>query len=87
MENEVRRKTMKITWTTKKYEQIKADVVAVPFYQSGDNPAFEALDRKARKALSAVAKSGKVQRSRWPYRALARQNRAQKLLDTGYRHG
>jgi leucyl aminopeptidase len=50
---------MKITWTTKKYEQIKADVVAVPYYQRGDNAAFDALDRKARKALSTVAKTEK----------------------------
>ncbi len=50
---------MKITWTTKKHEQIKADVVAVPFYEGGESPAFDALDRKARKALSVVAKAEK----------------------------
>ena len=50
---------MKITWTTKKIEQIKAEVVAVPYCQDGVNAAFDALDKKSRKALSKVATAEK----------------------------
>lgn len=46
---------MKITWTAERIDRLNADLVAVPYQRGGENPAFAALDRKARGALTALA--------------------------------
>ncbi len=48
---------MKITWTEEKIGRVDADLIAVPFRRDEKNPAFDALDRATRKALSAMAET------------------------------